>query len=92
MNSDVLKGFKDDERYKKKKKKREKEKTNENLKAYFKALITTLLVLLKKLIRWIQWHLQKLTMMTRVYHKCYQKVGAHLSLDDVCFSRRSHNS
>jgi hypothetical protein len=36
---------------KKKKKKREKEKTNENLKAYFKALITTLLVLLKKIIR-----------------------------------------
>ena len=35
---------------KKKKKDREKEKTNENLKAYFKALITTLL-LLKKIIR-----------------------------------------
>jgi hypothetical protein len=35
----------------KKKKEKEKEKRNENLKAYFKALITTLLVLLKKIIR-----------------------------------------
>jgi hypothetical protein len=32
----------------KRKRKREKEKTNENLKAFIKALITTLLVLLKK--------------------------------------------
>ena len=51
VNSDVLKGFKDEERYKKKKKEREKEKTNENLKVYIKALITTLLILLKKIIR-----------------------------------------
>jgi len=35
----------------KRKRKREKEKTNENLKVFIKALITTLLVLLKKIIR-----------------------------------------
>ena len=47
VNSDVLKSFKDEER-RKRKRKREKEKTNKNLKAYIKALITTLLILLKK--------------------------------------------
>jgi len=46
------------------------------------------------MVRWIQWLLQKLTMMTRVYHKCYQKVGL-IYLWTTCAppgARHSHDS